>query len=457
MKLLLVSIARLKRLLYPFRQIDRWLLARWPMIWAERYHLALSLAVVMSVAAILLGFAQASAAAFTLTERNTIPLEKALAAVPWCVAAAWWWSRARRYDSMPLVRARHGLHYAVFDLAVLAALLLIPLHYSWAFKMGLRTHLATLERTMEDEFRLRTAWDRWWLIATADIPNEDIYEALRALPSGEQAAHQSWFGNADTLARAVIRSDFPQFAPWVTDLSEPDALAKIGINASEVMNPSSPDDPMVLAERAKLEAVLRPLTQQYMQLDVSSYFASTSMRTPSVQEVLSWMRAVSTTNRAFAEFHTSIVRYREYSDFESVESQLWVLFPVSLTLLAIPATTARIYWMTWAVLMTGSVIVLYFLSIFSELFSDRVMTVVYYAVPTTAAVVLLIALTTRRIGKHAAIKMLSVYVPLVLVALPLILVDSVADKWYVGLCLLLLADAVSRLVFNRMRALPDPY
>ena len=408
---------------------------------------------VFSVAAIVLGFIQGIAVSYSLDEGIRIPLEGGLWAVPWIIAAAWFWRRAKGYEAVPLVTLKQQLHYGVFDLVVLIFLLLIPYHYSWAFKAGVRAHLSDLERIAKDEYTLKAAWTDWHNLAVSGAGYDNILNAIK-----EQPPRLEFLPTFSPPHWSDVAKDFPEVGTWSRSTSVDEDRVSLGINAKNLWADNKPrwGEQVFSIELARLENLLAPLCRQYMAVDLTRY--SLAQRSPDAVEIAQLLLRVWEANRAFNDLHSSLAKYTAYNSLEVVAPQLWILFPILLTFLAIPATTTRAYWMAWAMAMTGAFVVMYVSVVFSEFFAYSVTQALFYSVPTCAAGVLVLALTTRRVGKHTVIKMLSVFAPLSLIMVPLFFTNEDIWEWTTAkLALVLLASALTRLMFNRMRSLPEPY
>ncbi len=451
MNLLLTARQIFGRLPDPSRHINRWLLSHWPMIWAERYHVALVAAGIISVAAILLGFTQGATVSYVLPEPLDVPLERGLWAAPWCIAGVWFWIRAKGYDSLPIARIRHGLLYGFFDLLVIFVLVLIPFHYSWSYQLGLQTHLTELENTAEDEFKLAVAWNEWQRLLLLGFPDGAIEDASKRL----DPKRHPFRGFNDFSWDKNLSNRFPGIATW--SVLGTDDLARIGITASNLKDAISANDPSFVAERAKLEAVLRPLSQKYIAIDLSRYLNSPPRLT--VDDIAKLMIDVNLENAAaaFNSFHTRVSRFIDYGKVGVIQPEMWILFGTLLTMLAIPATTARMYWTAWGVLTTGTVVGIFLTVQLPGVLGARATMVLAFGFPTLLVAALLLALTNRKIGKHNWIKVVSVFVPLGLAALPWLIPDSLSLALPYRLSAALGASVISRLMFNRLRSLPDPF
>src|SRR5262249_29860907 len=123
---------------------------------------------------------------------------------------------------------------------------------------------------------------------------------------------------------------------------------------------------------------------------------------------------LSEAQTAFTAFHKDVMHFTDYDpeDSDLIRTEIGILFAVLLTTLAIPATTASIYWVAWGALMTGAAAFSYVAATFSNLVGGLGIAILGFAVPAVFLVSLLVALTVRKIGKYNWIKVTSVFVPL---------------------------------------------
>lgn len=458
MNAVLATMPRIGPLLNPFRYLDRWLLSHVPMIWAERYHVALALALAIDLAVMLLGFAQASSAGYSLGTRLSVPLENVIPAIPWCIAIAWAWIRARGYGSLPLVKVNYGLHHSVLDLAVLAILLLTPPCYTWAFRTGLQARAPELKAVINDESILKAVWPEWQKLLSADVSRNDVDAEIKKLSPDKQI--KGYF-DASSERYTRMLSKLPAFDDLLESSGNMDPLQRAGIVASNLKasDTRSRTEPEFLAERAKLENVLAPLALKYMSLDIGPYVKANHDRSLTPKQLAELSMAVDRADTSFTNFHESITRFNGQPEVDSVEDQTWVAFPVLLTLLAIPAVTARVYWMTWALLMTGAAVSIYFMAVFSGIITARVTAIVGYGLLAATAAMVVVALTVGKIGKHTIIKMICVVAPVVILLLFYVVLSKMhrEDDWRFSWATLAVTGVISRLMFNRLRALPEPY
>lgn len=479
MKLYLSFRRLLARALHPYRAADRWLLGHRPMIWAERYHLALAAAVVLGIGAALLGASQGSSVAYSLAEgAHFLPIESGLPLVPWAVAAAWVWRRSRAYSLLPIVRVAHGFYYGIMDLAVLLLVMLIPVHYSWAFQAGLHMRLPHLAKVAEDEYKLKAAWNEWGRLLEARVPKDEMEDAMNRrsiylnfrLPAPDWGKLPGTFGELskwhvprEEYGYTSIEGTSQRYAS--REAYRVAALSAMGINHTALSTKDAtgpPDNPEFKQELAKLEKILQPLCRDYMELDITpAFMAGAPLQPRKAEEVMALLGHdhVRWSEKAFDTLHDHVMRYEGFADVGFIKIQTWIAFGCLLSSLAIPAVTVGIYWSAWGFLMAGFILVTSIIEMFfSGWLGESGAAVLYYGVAGGAVVALLLALTNRKIGKHKWIKLLCVFVPIALLTVPLIYFDfSAIEKYsFHGVGFLLGVNAVSRVVFNRLRSLPDP-
>jgi hypothetical protein len=445
----------IKGTLNPLRRVEQWLLARAPMLWAERYHLAVVLGLIAGTAALVLGLAHGSAVSYVLDGKFEFPLERGLPAVPWCIAIAWWWSRAKGYDSLPLVKTCYGLHYSVYDMALLVCLLLIPLGYAWAFRSAAQVHGQELAQTVEEDARFRTLWRAWAQLSLDKISTKEVDREVKLLTGGTRDLDQ-----LQQVSPSVILSKDAMTLLGMKDFDKRDySLKALGIDeAVRMVDPDTRTAPAFVAQRKKLEDMLAPLVQKYGGLDLAPYFAAEHEGLLNARQAAELKMAEDRIERSFGAFHRFLTRDNVQPGLDSIELQVWILFPLLLTLLAIPATTARVYWMTWALIMTAAVSYVYFTEVFSGLITDRVEKILGYALAAGVSTVLLLTLVVGTIGKHTVVKMLCVVLPILMLVGVFMLLSDFEALWKqtaVHFATLLVIGALSRLIFNRLRALPE--
>jgi hypothetical protein len=118
MNLFVGAQRRSEALFRPVHLINRWLLSHWPMVWSERYHVALVAATAAATAAILLGFAQGATVSYALSRLPDIPLQSALWGAPFCIAGFWFSRRAKGYNLLPITKIHNGVFFGLLDIGV---------------------------------------------------------------------------------------------------------------------------------------------------------------------------------------------------------------------------------------------------------------------------------------------------------------------------------------------------